>query len=197
MLAALERDEREDTYGEALLSPDLRGAERFVESADGARRPVDRDQREAWAARQVWPFRPTLALRPRADGERSVLSQRVRLPERSSLITAIGVHPRRWFKFPPSKVTFHVRVVDEAGRHEVMARTLDPHPNGADRGWFGIEIPLDRWGGRDVRIELVTEVERESSAVFEMGGFGWPYLVDRSGPVPLAGFDAPVSGSTP
>jgi hypothetical protein len=196
MLAALERGP-DETGGVPLFADDLAGARLGVEASDGTRHPVAPERLDAWAARQIWPFRPVLALRPRAEGERSVISTRVRLPGSPVLRSAIGVHPRRWFKFPPSSVTFRVHVDDGERRREVYARSLDPHPHGADRGWFAIEVPLHAWAGREVRIELSTEVERESSAVFEMGGFAWPRILSETQTGALAGQDAPVQGSTP
>ncbi|MGH0028361.1 MAG: hypothetical protein ACQGVC_01105 [Myxococcota bacterium] len=187
MLASLERSEA--LPGEPLLDESLAGTALRIESADGRSRPVAAGERDRWVQRQVWPFRPVLALRPPAGGERSVLSTPLDVPPAGArLATAVGVHPRRWFKFPPSKVTYRVRIVDDGAREEVFARTLDPHPNGTERGWFDVSLPLDRWAGRRVQVEWVTETEREGSAVFEMGGFAWPRVV---GPVP------PVAGSTP
>lgn len=197
MLAALEREPESGESGEPIFEETFSDAALSVEADDGTRHPVDRDEREEWVARQVWPFRPVLALRPRADGQRSVLSKRVRLPEHPVLHTAVGVHPRRWFKYPPSTVTFRVRIERDGRRSEVFSRTLDPHPHGSDRGWFDVDVPLDAWAGQEVRIEFASEVERESSAVFEMGGFAWPRIEGLSPDAPLAAAASPVQGSTP
>jgi hypothetical protein len=188
MMAALEREPEADAPGEPLFEADLEDAEVHGETADGQAIPIDAAERDDWLRRETWPFRRVLALRPRAQGESTVVSTALRVPENARLETAIGVHPRRWFKFPPSTVRFAIRVVHEGRREEVFQRTLDPHPKGAERGWFPVEVPLDRWAGETVRIELAVGVERESSAVLEMGGFAWPRLVTEA---------APVAGSTP
>ena len=116
-------------------------------------------------------------------------STRLRVPARARLETGIGVNPRRWFKFPASPVRFAVRVVQDGRRREIFSRRLDPHRRGEDRGWFDVSLPLDAWAGSAISIELVTETERESSEVFEMGGFSEPRIVSLGvGNGPVAGF---------
>lgn len=195
MMAGLVR-ESEPPRGTPLFPDDLATASVRVEGPGAAASRIPSGERDRWLRREIWPFRPVLALRPHAGGRRTVASTSLRIPPHASLETAIGVNPRRWFKFPPSWVRFGVRVAVGGESQEIFSRTLDPHRHGGDRGWFDVSLPLDAWAGRDVQLELVTEVERDNSEVFEMGGFSWPRIVlgkDR----PLGGGQAPVAGSTP
>jgi hypothetical protein len=180
MLAGLARDDAPPP-GTPLLAPERPGA-LFAEGADGRRRPLEGRARDAWMAAQRWPFRPVLALRPRLAPERSVLSVPVEVPAGGRLATAIGVNPTRWFKIPPSAVTFAIRVEVDGARRVVFSRRLDPHRVGRDRGWVPVEVPLAEWAGRVVRIEFVTQAERDTGAVLEMGGFGWPRILSASAP---------------
>jgi hypothetical protein len=190
MMAGLAR-EAAHTAGTPLFADDLAGAALYVEAADASPRRLGDTERGEWLRREVWPFRPVLALRPRSGGYRSVVSKRLRVPAGARLETGIGVNPQRWFKFPPSWVRFAVRIEQEGRREEIFSRTLDPHRVGAERGWFDISLPLDAFTGREVKVELVTETERDNSEVFEMGGFSWPRIVV------LGAGNGPVAGSTP
>lgn len=194
MLAGLSRESGEPA-GTPLFEPDLAGASLHIEAPDGSMRAAESTERAKWLRREIWPFRPVLALRPRAGGYRSVASTQITVPPGAVLETAIGVNPLRWFKYPPSWVRFAVRIERDGRREEIFSRTLDPHRQGKERGWFPVSLPLDAFSGGVVRIELVTETERDNSEVFEMGGFSWPRIV--AGRPPLAAETTPVAGSTP
>jgi hypothetical protein len=177
-LAALRR-EREPALGRALVGPGDPLALR-TERGHGAARKIPLRERDEWLAFAHWPFRPTLALRPTADG-RTVLSREVIVPaEGGSLASAVGVHPDAWFQYPPSWTRFGASVLVDGARHELFSRTLDPHQVLADRGWFAVEASLDPWRGRRVTLELETTAALPSGQSLEMGGWALPRLVPRA-----------------
>lgn len=177
-IAALRRDESLER-GSLLFEPGDENGLRS-ERAAGATRPIPSTRRPDWLAFEDWPFRPTLALRPTAGG-RTVLSRELHVPEPgASLITAIGIHPDSWFRYPPSWTRFAVAVVSDDERHELFTRKLDPHQVLADRGWFEVDVSLDPWRGRSVTLELETRAALPSGESLEMGGWAPPRLLPRA-----------------
>ena len=63
---------------------------------------------------------------------------------------------------------------------QVWQRRLSPANTLDDRGWFEVDIPLDRWAGQPIDIEFSQSAERYTGASLWMGGWEIPYLV--SGP---------------
>jgi len=173
-VAALRR--ADPPAGERLL-PELRAAEVFSESYDGSRNRIQGARRDAFLQRQVWPFRPTLALRPLPFGARTVLSLRLRVPEGTRLESAVGVHPDAWFHIPTSATTFEVRVRDGDGSAPLFARTLDPQRVLEERGWFPVDVDLSPYAGREITLELSTAASDPSGSSLAMGGWGEPMLV--------------------
>jgi hypothetical protein len=159
------------------LVPDLRAGEIFAESYDQSRKRIAGSRREQYLARQVWPFRPVLALRPLPYGARSVLALPLRVPEGARLASAVGVHPDAWFHIPTSATTFEVRARDGDDSALLFARTLDPQRLLEDRGWFPFEVDLSRYAGRDIVLELSTAASDPSGASLAMGGFGDPLIL--------------------
>ena len=78
-IGALRR--RAPPQGEPLLR-DPRAGELEAESYDGSRKRIAGRRRDDFLVRQVWPFRPVLALRPLPYGARAVLSLPLRVPAR-------------------------------------------------------------------------------------------------------------------
>ncbi|MBW2401325.1 MAG: glycosyltransferase family 39 protein, partial [Deltaproteobacteria bacterium] len=174
-LAALRRDESRDR-GSPLFEPGDKNELRS-ERAAGASHSIPASRRSEWLAFADWPFRPTLALRPTAGG-RTVLSRELHVPDTgASLITAIGIHPDSWFRYPPSWTRFTVVVVADGKRRELFTRKLDPHQVLADRGWFEVDVSLDTWRGRSVTLELETRTALPSGESLEMGGWALPRLL--------------------
>src|SRR5262249_20805993 len=120
---------------------------------DGAAREISGAERDAMLRREDWPFRPALALQP-TQGGASVLSRRVHEERGERLRRAVGVHPQRWFVFPPAHTTFRIAVVADGQREVLYERTLDPQRHLEDRGWFEVDLPLDAVAGRDAVLEL-------------------------------------------
>jgi len=150
-------------------------------------RDVPPRRREAWLRVERWPFRTALALRPLPLG-RTVLSLPVpEVPPGARLETAVGVHPKLWFRHPPTRVHFRVTVRDGDGEQGVYTRALDPHLVLEDRGWFEVSVPLDAWAGRAVVIELATTLDGARlppQDALRMGGWALPRLVVEEGAAP-------------
>jgi hypothetical protein len=128
-----------------------------------------------------WPFRPTLALRPTARGERSVVRLPLDVPRGARLLTAVGVNPQLWYSAPIG-VGFELAVVASERREVVYERRLAPTTQFDDRGWFEVDVPLERWAGRRVELELSTAVDAPEGERLLMAGWAEPRLVtpDRS-----------------
>ena len=185
----------EPPRGTPLLS-DLRDGEIYAESYDGSRQRIAGRGRDTYLTRQVWPFRPVLALRPLPYGARSVLALPLRVPEGAHLESAVGVHPDAWFHIPTSATTFEVRARDHAevrardhaeGRARdgadaavLFSRTLDPQRLVEDRGWFPVDVDLSRYAGREIVLELSTAASDPSGSSLAMGGFGEPRLMQAA-----------------
>ncbi|UCE86778.1 MAG: hypothetical protein JSU66_03310, partial [Deltaproteobacteria bacterium] len=141
-------------------------------------RLVEGEEREAAFRRERWPFRPVLALRPESGGGRTVVSVPLEVPEGGRLRTAVGVHPRFWFNYPSSSVTFSISVAasGEAAPEPLYSMTLDPHLRVSDRRWVEVDLPLDAFAGRSVALQFSASCQRPAGERFEMAGFGEPRL---------------------
>ncbi|MEN8183230.1 MAG: glycosyltransferase family 39 protein [Myxococcota bacterium] len=187
-LAALRR-EPELPPGRRLL-PERPSGELWWERARGVRTAIPMVQREDFVARELWPFRPVLALRPSADGW-TVLSVPLRVPRDARLRTAVGVHPRAWHSHPATWTRFRLELVSGRGRELLFERTLDPGRRLADRGWFEVEVPLDAWTGESVALEFSTSSEHIGGEDLLHGGWAEPRLT------PLAPAQGAGEGRTP
>lgn len=165
--------------GRPLFDADGANVALEIEHADGARHAVPDDRRDEVLVLGDWPFRPAAALRPLVGGRRSVMRVALDVPERSRLETAVAVHPDRWFRFPPARVTFEVWAVDAGDRSLLATRSLSPQGNHADRRWLEIVLPLDAWAGRTIELEFTTSTDLSRAEVPEMGGWAIPRLVEE------------------
>ena len=139
---------------------------------------ISPSERAAFVRREAWPFRRTLALRPSSGGRRTVLRLPLRPQPGEILQTAVGVHPEKWFEMPSFETRFGIAIVGASGRDPVYARSLNPHEDLDDRGWFEVEIPLDPWAGREVQLELSVAVDRQDGESLLVGGFALPRLLE-------------------
>jgi hypothetical protein len=171
---------RADPPGGVPLLRDLGDGELFSESYDGSRNRIRGERRRGFLTKQVWPFRPVLALRPLPFGARTVLAVPVRVPAGARLESAVGVHPDAWFNLRTSATSFEVRVRDGDRLVPLFSRTLDPQRLLEDRGWFEVDVDLARYAGRDVVLELSTAASDPSGSSLAMGGFAEPRLVAAS-----------------
>jgi hypothetical protein len=87
------------------------------------------------------------------------------------------VHPHWWFRMPPTRVGFRLVVVDGDERRELFATSLLPARELADRRWIEVDVSLDEWAGRDVRIDFIDDTERTRGETVWMGGWAEPRLV--------------------
>ncbi|MDG2051969.1 MAG: glycosyltransferase family 39 protein [Myxococcota bacterium] len=179
-LAGLKRSPERAHEGVRIVPPGAEGLEIRIEES-GPPRTVPPGSRPAYVREMLWPFRPVIALRASTGGRQTVLEVPIEVPlEPTRLVSAVGIHPQSWLRLPPSWVEFKIAIEGERGREVVFQRRLGPSNVLADRGWFGIDIPLDRWAGQRVQIEFIQSAERLTGANLWMGGWEIPRLV--SGP---------------
>jgi len=176
MLAGLKRSDRA-AAGQPVLAEDLSNAAVAIERADGGRQTLTAEQRPEIVTAALWPFRPVVAQRPLTGGRRSVMTVSVDVPPASRLQTAMGVHPKRWFKHPPAKLTFEIWAVAGGERELLATRTINPQGNHLDRHWFEIDVPLDAWAGRQIDLEFTLATNREHAETLDMSGWATPRLV--------------------
>lgn len=138
--------------------------------------PVDPSVRPDWLRLESWPFRRTLALRP-IDAGHTVVSLPLQVPARSRLETAISVAPRLWSNDGTLRIEFEIAVAEGDRRETVFAQALRPAAGAEDKGWTEVAIPLDRWAGRQVRIELAAESTQPDAEPRRAAGFALPRLV--------------------
>jgi hypothetical protein len=184
MLAGLTRSEG-PIEGRPLVAADAANATLAIERPDGTRVPIPPEQRDELLETALWPFRPVVALRPLTGGRRSVMTIPLDIPARSRLRTAVGVHPKRWFEYPPARVIFEIWAVDEGERSLLATRTINPQGTHLDRHWFEIDVPLDTYADRRIDLEFKVGTNRIHGEIFEMGGWAIPRLI-TSEDVPAA-----------
>ena len=148
-------------------------AKLHIDTPGEAPRRLGRAEREAFMATGLWPFREAVALKPLTGGRRTVLTVPLAVPAGARLETAVAVHPDHWVAYPGSWVDFTVAIDGE----RVFAERLDPQREVRDRRWVEISVPLERWGGRTVPLELSVACERAEAETLEMAGFAVPRLV--------------------
>ncbi len=176
-LAALQRDD-EPVPGSLIVADASRSGALWVEHELGPREPLPPSARGEVIAQERWPFRPVLALRPSADGSRTVYGIDLFVPEAARLESAVGVNPRQWFAYPSYETTYVVAAVDASGRRqELHRRVLRPHTHFDERGWFDFSLPLDAYAGKHIRLLFSTSTQRPEGESIWGGGFEAPRLV--------------------
>ena len=170
------RRESEASEGRRL-GAELTSGALLVLSDEAPPRAILPEERADWVARELWPFRPVLALRPAAEGARTRLTFPLDVPAGARLRTAVAVHPEVWYGHPSSWVRFELAIEADGERSVVFERTLHPTSQPEDRGWFEVEAELERWAGRRVRLELSTAAQNATGSSLAHGGFADPLLV--------------------
>ena len=162
--------------GRPLLADGAGALPLAIESPTEPPRPVAPGDRASMLSTRPWPFRPALALRPTAGGERSVARLPLDVPPDVRLRTAVAVNPKHWYDAPVG-VAFELAVIDGGRREVVYQRQLSPNTIISDRGWFEVDVPLARWAGRAVTLELSTAVDTPDGERLLMAGWAAPRLV--------------------
>ena len=97
----------------------------------------------------------------------ALLRYRVAVPEHSSLRFGVGVEPPDAVDSSAPGVRFSVRVDEQ----RVYSRVLNPQAYRHDRKWNDERIDLGPWAGREVTLELATDVAGGANRV--AGTPGW------------------------
>src|SRR5439155_1492947 len=97
----------------------------------------------------------------------TLLRYRVAVPEQASLRFGAGVEPPDRIDPAAPGVRFTVRV-DE---RRVFSRVLNPQAHRHDRKWTDERIDLGPWAGREVTLELSTDVDGPAESI--VGTPGW------------------------
>jgi hypothetical protein len=181
-LAALRRSDPSAPRGTPVIPDGEAPGPVWIERRGRPPRPVAPERWGDYARLERWPFRPVLSLRPTAGG-RTLLRASLRVPDGGArLRSAVGVHPKAWFRHPPSPVRFALEIESAGERERVYERVLNPHLVLEDRGWFDFEVPLDRWAGRDVVLRFSTATDNRDGEIAWMGGWGAPRVVTPAKP---------------
>ena len=145
-----------------------------IDDETGPPRVVPPESRSEYFERMLWPFRPVIALRPAAGDRRSVLALPLRVPEEGGrLLTAVAVHPQRWFNLPASWVDFRLAIRTSSGLETLFERRLNPTYRLEDRGWFEIDLDLGDMGGRGNKLGIQQrrgEPSRRGPLLWRLGG---------------------------
>ncbi|MBW2274447.1 MAG: hypothetical protein JRG96_14340 [Deltaproteobacteria bacterium] len=175
---------REPAPGRAILSRVEEVSDLRIEYSMAPSRPVAPGERSHYLIEDLWPFRPTVALRPTADGGRTVFSIELEVPEGARLETALAVNPRAWFDHPSYTTSFGIALVEADGaRSELFQRVLAVHTDFADRGWTPVSLSLAEHGGRTVVLEFSTSTQLPQGESLWNGGWELPRLVVEEGGV--------------
>jgi hypothetical protein len=82
----------------------------------------------------------------------------ISVPEQSaSLDFSIGLDPSISRPDRGDGVVFSVRVIDGNNRTIVFTKYIDPKNDPCDKRWFDESISLDRWAGKEIKLQFVTD----------------------------------------
>jgi hypothetical protein len=160
------------------MPPGAEGLPLRIEEEGGPSRVVPPEVRGRYLKTMLWPFRPVMALRPSAGDRRSVLALPLEVPaEGGRLLSAVAVHPQRWFTLPASWTEFRLAVRTPAGVETLYERRLSPTHRIEDRAWFEIDLDLGAWAGQAVTLEFSNRAENPHGEALFFGGWAEPRLV--------------------
>jgi len=172
------RSPEEQSPGWPIASEGLDTAPLRIEEDFGPSRVVPPESRERYATEMLWPFRPAIALRPSSGNQSTVLSLPLKVPrEGGRLVTAVAVHPQRWFKLPASWVNFRLSVRTPEGLETLYERRLNTTNRIEDRRWFDLDLDLGAWAGQEISLELSNRAANFHGEDLLMGGWAEPRLV--------------------
>ncbi len=172
------RSPEEQRPGRSVMPSEVAGLSLRIDEVSGPSRAVPPEARGAYLRTMLWPFRPVVALRPSAGDRSSVLALPLSVPpEGGRLLSAVAVHPQRWFSLPASWSEFQLSLRTPDGSETLFERRLDPSHRVEDRGWFEIDADLGAWAGQDVTLEFSSHAENSSGEAILFGGWAEPRLV--------------------
>lgn len=87
---------------------------------------------------------------------RSKVSWELSLKPNSVLRGLIGMYEYSW-QWGGEGAFFVIQIEDETGKAEVFRRYIDPKNRLNDRRWIPVEVDLDRWSGKNIKVSLITE----------------------------------------
>jgi hypothetical protein len=79
------------------------------------------------------------------------------LEQSASLDFSIGLDPSISRPDRGDGVVFSVRVIDGNNRTTVFTKYIDPKNDPCDKKWFDESVPLDRWAGKEITLQFVTD----------------------------------------
>jgi arylsulfatase A-like enzyme len=113
------------------------------------------------------------------------VSWKVTPPAEGALRFAVGVETAAW-QHGGDGVTCAVEVDGE----RIWERRLHPHDLARDRGWKSVRLDLQRWAGREVALDLLTEPG--ASAADDQAAFALPTVVQAREVPPLTAAEVPT-----
>lgn len=197
-MAALVRD-RSTPPGRLLIEDVANAGTLRIDAEIGPATALPPGARSEYLVEDRWPFRPVIALRPTADRGSTVFSIPLAVRRGFRLRSAVGTNPRDWFVYPSYSTSFVLAVIDEDGiRDVVFERVLKPHSVLEDRGWFDVDLRLDAYVGRNVRLEFSTATQLPSGESIWGGGWATPRLVVENslGDAPIETIASGLRGDT-
>ncbi|MDE0885956.1 MAG: glycosyltransferase family 39 protein [Myxococcota bacterium] len=172
------RSPEEQRPGRPVAPSGLDAAPLRIDETFGPSRVVPPESRGLYVREMLWPFRPAIALRPSSGNRSTVLALPLKVPrEGGRLVTAVAVHPQRWFKLPVSWVDFRLSVRTPEGLETLYERRLNTTNRIEDRRWFDLDLDLGAWAGREITLELSNRADNPNGEDLLMGGWAEPRLV--------------------
>jgi hypothetical protein len=115
-----------------------------------------------------------LFVHPPASGSVALVYP-VRIEPRTTLRANLAMAPEAW-TLEGDGVTFSVYVEDDAGIHLVWSGYADPKHHQQDRRWLPLRVNLGAFGGKLVRLILVTGSGPAGDRRYDWAGWGEPRL---------------------
>ncbi len=118
--------------------------------------------------------RNVLFVHPPASGSVALVYP-VKIEPRTTLRADLALAPEAW-ALEGDGATFSVYVEDDAGMHLVASRYIDPKHHQQDRRWLPMRVNLGAFGGKLVRLILVTGSGPAGDRRYDWAGWGEPHL---------------------
>jgi anaerobic magnesium-protoporphyrin IX monomethyl ester cyclase len=109
----------------------------------------------------------------------STITYRLTIPEGGVLRTAVGLNPEVWNKREGDAVRFSIALDDGSETQELMSKVINPKYNAEDQKWHPVEVPLDRWAGKKVRLSFITRPDPSDNS-YSWAGWARPHIARSS-----------------